>query len=136
MAWIKVPAENHPLFMEALPNDPRVETIKMFGGIAARVNGHIFAGLFGRSAMVFLSDADRTRALALDGAGPFDPMGNGRMKSDKVMLPEMVLHDRAELRDWLRRAFDFTRALPPKAAKAGKTPPKRRSPPTRTSRRA
>jgi hypothetical protein len=41
MAWIKVPAENHPLFLSALPQDPRVETMKMFGGVAAKVNGHI-----------------------------------------------------------------------------------------------
>jgi hypothetical protein len=26
MAWIKVPPEHHPLFREALPRDPRVET--------------------------------------------------------------------------------------------------------------
>ncbi len=34
MGWIKVPAENHPIFLSALPRDPRVETLKMFGGIA------------------------------------------------------------------------------------------------------
>ena len=75
MAWIKVPSEHHPLFRAALPKDPRVETLQMFGGIAAKVNGNLFAGLFGRSTMVLLSDADRTAALALDGAEPFDPMG-------------------------------------------------------------
>lgn len=88
MAWIKVPPENPPLFHEALPKDPRVETLRMFGGIAAKVNGHIFAGLFGRSTVVSLSEADRKRALALEGAAPFDPMGNGRVTSEKVMLPE------------------------------------------------
>ena len=52
MAWVKIPAEHHPLFHAALPDDPRVETMKMFGGVAAKVNGHIFAGLFGRSTML------------------------------------------------------------------------------------
>jgi TfoX/Sxy family transcriptional regulator of competence genes len=118
MAWIKVPPGNHPLFLAALPNDRRIETIKMFGGIAARVNGHIFAGLFGLSAMLFLSEADRAEALKLDGAHPFDPMGNGRVRSDKVMLPEMVMHDRTELRDWISRAFEHTLSLKPKPAKA------------------
>ena len=42
------PPEHHPLFVAALPKDPRVETMKMFGGLAAKVNGHIFAGLFGQ----------------------------------------------------------------------------------------
>ena len=46
MAWVKVPPEHHPVFHAALPNDPRVEAKPLFGGIAAKVNGHVFAGLF------------------------------------------------------------------------------------------
>jgi hypothetical protein len=118
MAWIKVPPEHHPLFLAALPRDPRVETQQMFGGIAAKVNGHIFAGLFGRSTMVWLPEPDRAAALALEGAGPFDPMGDGRARSDKVMLPESMMDDAAELGRWLARAFAAAKALPMKAAKA------------------
>ena len=44
MAWIKVPPEHRPIFLAALPSDPRVETMKRFGRIAAKVNGHVFAG--------------------------------------------------------------------------------------------
>src|SRR5262245_11627632 len=117
MAWVKVPPEHHPLFHAALPKDPRVETRLMFGGVAASVNGHIFAGLFGRSTMLWLDDADRARALALEGAGPFDPMGDGRARSDKVMLPEAMMDDAPELRSWIKRAFDAASKLPPKAAK-------------------
>jgi len=115
MAWVKVPPENHPLFLAALPQDRRIQTMKMFGGIAARVNGHIFAGLFGLSTMLYLSDRDKAEALALDGASLFDPMGNGRMRSDKVMLPETVMHDGAALRAWIARAFQFASRLPAKA---------------------
>ncbi|HTQ44570.1 MAG TPA: TfoX/Sxy family protein [Polyangiaceae bacterium] len=120
MPWVKVPPENHPLFYAALPKDPRVETLKMFGGVAAKVNGNLFAGLFGRSAMVFLSDADRGKALALDGASLFDPMGDGRMRSDKVMLPESMMRNPAQLRAWIARAFDAASKLPKKAAKEAK----------------
>lgn len=49
MAWVTIPAENHPIFRDALPKNPRVEMMKMFGGIAAKVNGHMFARLFRRS---------------------------------------------------------------------------------------
>src|SRR5258706_6299031 len=115
MAWVKIPAENHPVFLAALPKDPKVETLKMFGGVAAKVNGHMFAGLFGRSTMIWLPEAERGEALALDGAAPFDPMGNGR-RSDKVMLPESMMKKPAELRRWLSRAFKGASALPPKAA--------------------
>jgi TfoX/Sxy family transcriptional regulator of competence genes len=117
MAWVKVPPENHPIFLAALPKDTRVEAVKMFGGIAARVNGHLFAGLFGLSTMVLLDEDDRKEALALEGASMFDPMGDGRMRSDKVMLPESVMKDPAELRAWIARAFRAVAKLPEKAKK-------------------
>jgi TfoX/Sxy family transcriptional regulator of competence genes len=124
MAWVKIPPENHPIFHAALPKDARVETQKMFGGVAAKVNGRIFAGLFGRSTMIWLDEAQRAEALALKGAAPFDPMGDGRARSDKVMLPERMMGDPTALRRWIRRAFDATAALP---AKTGKTPRARKS---------
>ncbi len=119
MAWVKVPPENHAIFVAALPKDPRVETMKMFGGVAAKVNGHLFAGLFGRSTMLLLAEPDRAAALALDGASLFDPMGDGRARSDKVMLPESMMADPAELRRWIARAFKAAATLPEKAAKTG-----------------
>ena len=120
MAWIKVPPEHHPLFRAALPRDPRVELQPMFGGLAARVNGHVFAGLFGRSTMLWLPEPDRAEALALEGASVFDPMGDGRARSDKVMLPEQMMDEADELRAWIARAFQGTLVLPPKAAKVAK----------------
>ena len=120
MAWIRVPPENHPLFHAALPADPRVEVMRMFGGVAARVNGHVFAGLFGRSTMVWLAETDRAAALALEGASMFDPMGDGRVRSDKVMLPESMMGDPAELRRWVARAFKGAAELPAKAPKPTK----------------
>jgi TfoX/Sxy family transcriptional regulator of competence genes len=130
MAWIKVPPEHHPLFHAALPKDPRVETLKMFGGVAAKVNGHIFAGLFGRSTMLWLSEAERAEALELEGAAPFDPMGDGRA-SNKIMLPEEMMDDADELRRWIARAFEFAASQPPKAKKPRKTASAKRSAKTR-----
>ncbi|SRR6266540_1797379 len=116
MAWVKVPPEHHPIFQAALPRDARVETQAMFGGLAAKVNGHLFAGLFGRSVMLELPEPERTAALSLPGAGPFDPMGDGRARSTKVMLPERMMRDRAELGRWIAKAFAAAAALPPKPA--------------------
>jgi TfoX/Sxy family transcriptional regulator of competence genes len=126
MAWIKIPLENHPLFMAALPHDPRVSTVKMFGGIAGMVNGNMFGGLFARSTVLRLSAADQKAVLALKGAEPFDPMGNGRVMNDMVLLPEPVTHDPKQLRDWLRRALDYTAAQPPKTKKPAKKAAKRK----------
>jgi TfoX/Sxy family transcriptional regulator of competence genes len=117
MAWVKVPPEHHPIFHAALPKDRRVETVTLFGGIGVKVNGNFFAGLFGRSTMVWLPEGERAEALALEGAALFDPMGDGRARSDKVMLPERVMREPAELRSWLARSFAAAAKLPKKAEK-------------------
>ena len=101
-----------------------MQTLPMFGGVAAKVNGHVFAGLFGRSTMVLLPEPERSEALALAGAAPFDPMGDGRARSQKVMLPESLMDDPAGLRHWIARAFASAARLPVK-------PPKRKPPPSR-----
>jgi hypothetical protein len=47
-------------------------------------------------------------------------MGNGQVRSDKVMLPESVMSDPPALRRWIARALKAALGLPPKAAKPGK----------------
>ncbi len=82
------------------------------------MNGHIFAGLFGRSTMIWPEETERAEALALEGATLFDPMGDGRARSDKVMLPEAMMDDAPELRALrVARAFAGASKLPPKPAK-------------------
>jgi len=120
MAWVKIPQANHPLFRDCLPRDPRVSTVNMFGGVAAKVNGQMFAGLFARGAVAKLSASDQQAALAIDGAAMFDPMGNGRVMRDTVFLPESVLEEPDNLRAWLRRAFEYTATLPAKKRPAAK----------------
>jgi TfoX/Sxy family transcriptional regulator of competence genes len=120
MAWIKVPAEHHPLFLEALPRDPRITTVRLFGGMASLVGGNMFGGLFARSIIVRLSPADRALALAMDGTAPFDPMGNGRVMSETLLLSEEVMEDAATMRAWLTRGFAHALTLPPKKNKAAK----------------
>jgi TfoX/Sxy family transcriptional regulator of competence genes len=128
MAWIKVPPENRPLFQAALPKDPRVTTINMFGGVAAMVNGNIFAGLFARSIIAKLSEADWNEAMAIDGSAPFDPMGTGRVMGNTVLMGESVMDEPAELRSWLQRAFDFVKTKPPKVKTSSKKSPSKKSP--------
>jgi hypothetical protein len=43
-------------------------------------------------------------------------MGNGRVRSDKVMLPESMMKNQEELRRWIARAFRGAAALPAKAS--------------------
>lgn len=116
MAWVKVPKEHHPLFAAALPKDKRITTMTMFGGIAAMVNGNIFAGLFARSIIVKLSDKDRAEALEVDGTAPFEPM-EGRPSKDTLLMSESVMEDVVEMRAWIQRAFDHIAKLPAKRKK-------------------
>lgn len=116
MAWVKVPKEHHPLFAAALPKDKRITTLTMFGGIAAMVNGNMFAGLFARSIIVRLSPEDRDEALALDGTAPFEPM-EGRPSKDTLLMSESVMEDVAEMKGWIKRAFDHAVTLPAKRKK-------------------
>jgi TfoX/Sxy family transcriptional regulator of competence genes len=135
MAWTKIPAEHEPLLRAALPADRRIETLHMFGGFAAKVNGHMFAGTFARSVMLMLSEADRADALALPGAAPFDPMGNGAMRSDKVQMPESLMTNAAELKRWVKRSFDHAVTLPGKPGKSGKPgKPGKRTKPAATAK--
>jgi TfoX/Sxy family transcriptional regulator of competence genes len=120
MAWIKVPQENHPLFHAALPKDPRVSTINMFGGVAAKTKGRIFAGLFARSVIVKLSPDDQKAAMQVDGTAPFDPMGNGRVMGDTLLLGESVMDEADELRSWIAKAFAYAQTQPAKAEKPAK----------------
>ena len=136
MAWIKVPAEHHPIFRAALPKDARVDILPMFGGLAAKVNGNFFAGLFGRSAIVWLPEDERAEVLALDGASYFDPMGDGR-RSDKVMLPEAMMEEPDELRRWIARSFKAAAKLPLKVkAPKKKTAAKKKTAPKKTAKRS
>lgn len=121
MAWVKIPAEHHPLFLEVMPSAPDIEPVRMFGAIALMVNGNMSCGLFARSLMARLSPADQASVLAMDGGAPFDPMGNGRTMKDTVMLPESVMASRKELRHWIERSIAYTRTLPPKKKLKKKT---------------
>ncbi len=116
MGWTKIPKEHAPLFYAALPDDPRVEVVHMFGGVASTVHGRMFGGLWADSALVRLPAAARAEVLA-SGGTPFDPMGRGASK-DMVVLPASVMRDREALHGWLLQALAHTAAMPPKAKKA------------------
>ncbi len=132
MAWIKIPAEHHALFLAALPRDPRVSTKRMFGSVVAMVGGHMAAGLFARSVMVRLGAEQQAEALALDGAEPFDPMGTGRPMRDTVLLPEDVMEEEGELRRWLGLAITHSAGLPRKEKRKPSPSPTRKPKPSPT----
>jgi TfoX/Sxy family transcriptional regulator of competence genes len=92
--------------------DPRVEVKPMFGNLGAFVNGNMFAGLFGSSVGVRLSEADADE-LRTVGGGAFGP--EGRPMGGYVSLPAGAIESERER--WVARAFDHVAAMPPKAPK-------------------
>jgi len=84
----------------------------MFGYPAAFANGNMATGLHQDDWMVRLDEAGRA-ALVAKGGRPFEPMP-GRPMREYVVIPASLQRDRRALVLWVKRAFDYTSALPPK----------------------
>ena len=89
----------------------------MFGYPCGFLNGNMFCGLFGATMFIRLSETDRTKLLAMEGASFFDPMSRGKGMSQYIVLPTSVLDDAREARGWLQRSTSYALALPLKKPK-------------------
>ncbi len=125
--WKKAPPGLVKTFEEVIATVPGGEPRKMFGYPAAFVNGQMFTGVFQDRLFVRLPESGRTE-LAKQGGKAFEPMP-GRPMREYAEVPPSVLRSKAALAGWVRRAFDYAAALPPKGpargAKKGVRPKKR-----------
>lgn len=69
--------------------NPDVQAGQMMGRPCLKAGGKIIAGYEARGSMVFKlpDESEREKALALEGAGAFDPMGTGRVMKEWVEVP-------------------------------------------------
>jgi hypothetical protein len=69
--------------------DPDVQLGRMMGRPCIKAGGKIIAGYEAKGAMVFKlpDEGEREKALALEGAEPFDPMSTGRVMKEWVEVP-------------------------------------------------
>ena len=111
--WQPSPPELVRFFGEALSAVPEAQARKMFGYPCAFVGGRMFAGLFQSECFLRLSEADRAALLKKPGARPFEPIA-GRPMKEYVIVPESVRGSSRQMDGWLRKAFEYTRSLPPK----------------------
>lgn len=116
--WRKAPPELIDRFHEAVAGIEGIEVRKMFGYPAAFVGGNMTAGLHQDTFLVRLAEADRAERLA-EGWSTFEPMP-GRPMREYVTLPADVTADLEATRQWVERAADYVRTLPPKVPKASK----------------
>jgi TfoX/Sxy family transcriptional regulator of competence genes len=111
----KAPPELVARFEAALDRAqaPDITRRKMFGYPCAWINGNMATGMFASQWWVRVSEPDREVLLAIAGAHQFEVMP-GKAMGRYVTMPDTLVADDAELDAWLGKAFDFTRAMPPK----------------------
>jgi len=107
------------LFETLIADAPGVEKKKMFGYPAAFVAGQMCCGLFQDRMMMRLSETDREAFVAKYKARAFEPMP-GRPMREYVEVPDRLIKDVTQLKEWLAKSMGYVSALPPKAVRAGK----------------
>ncbi len=116
--WRKPSPELVDRFHEAVAGIDGVEVRKMFGYPAAFIGGNLTAGLYQESVMMRLPEAEREERLA-EGWSRFEPMP-GRPMREYVAMPPELAADVDAIRNWIERAAEHARTLPPKAPKKAK----------------
>ena len=101
--WQAAPEELTRAFAAQLAGIPNAEPRRMFGYPAGFIHGRMFAGIFGSSVILKLSDPDQAEFVSSHGGVPFEPMP-GRTMGSFVVAPPSVLAKPALLATWLDRA--------------------------------
>jgi TfoX/Sxy family transcriptional regulator of competence genes len=91
-----------------------VREIRMFGGLAFMLGGHMCVCVRDEEIYVRLGHDGVARAIAAGEAQPFHPTGRNQALG-LATVPDAAALDDAELEAWVRRSSDFVLTLPPKA---------------------
>ena len=123
MEMPKASEEDKERFRSVVPDHPGVVVKPMFGNLGAFVNGNMFAGLFGPTIGVKLSDGDRVMLESSERTVPFGPAD--RPMAGYSGLPEVWNEegdgDDARAKAWVTKAYEFVSTLPAKEPRARAT---------------
>ena len=97
---------------DVLAGVPHVSERRMFGGLAFLVDGHMACGIVGADLMLRLGEMGADAALDDPHVRPMDFTGRP-MRTMVYIIAEGIVADRT-LREWVGRAVDYVRGLPPK----------------------
>ena len=100
---------------EVLSDEGDWKEIRMFGGLAFMVNGHMCCGVTTEDLMVRVGKERHQEALALPHARPMD--FTGRPLAGMVYVGGEGVRTEGALRKWVRMGVRFTATLPPKKKK-------------------
>lgn len=105
-------------FRSLVPDLPEVSIKPMFGNLGALVNGNMFAGLFGPTIGVKLSESDKAALETTERTVPFGPAD--RPMGGWTGLPEIWSGDGGDdlAMAWTEKAYDYVAQLPPKTPKS------------------
>ncbi len=85
---------------------------RMFGGVCFMIHGNMCAGTWKGSLIVRLDRADHDETLAQPHAKAFDV--TGRVMRGWAMVGPPAIESDEGLEEWVYRAADYVRTLPPK----------------------
>ncbi len=105
---------------------PEVTERRMFGSDGFFANLNIYSLVWDGRVLLRLPDEAKFKAaMALEGAGIFDPMGTGKTMGVWVAMPEEMADDVDALRPWVEEAHKLAMRAPPKKKKGLPLPAKR-----------
>ncbi len=98
---------------ELIAGEPDVTEMRMFGGLAFLVGGHMSVGASGQGGlMVRVEPKDTDVLVTKPHAGPFDM--RGRPMQGWLRVEADGLRTKRQLEPWVRRGVAYARSLPPK----------------------
>jgi TfoX/Sxy family transcriptional regulator of competence genes len=97
---------------DVLAEVPGVSERRMFGGLAFLVDRHMACGIVGSDLMLRLGEARADAALDRPHVRPMNFTGRP-MPTMVYIAAEGIVADRA-LKEWIKHAVTYVRALPPK----------------------
>lgn len=98
--------------------------LRMMGGLAFMLRGHMCCGVVGDTLMVRVGPDAYQAAIAEPHARPMD--FTGRPLKGFVFVDLPGIRTKATLAVWVQRGVDFTTTLPPKPARVGRAKRRRR----------
>ena len=91
-----------------------IRELKMFGGLAFMLHGHMICCVWGEGILVRLGAEGVALAVAAGEAEAFRPTGKNTALG-LALVPDAASLDDDDLQAWADRAAAFVRTLPPKA---------------------
>jgi len=97
---------------DALGDRDGIRELKMFGGLAFMVDGHMTVGIVGDELMARVGADGEDDALAQPHARPMD--FTGRPMTGFVLVAAAGVASAGDVQAWVERSLAFTTTLPPK----------------------